>query len=40
MGARVSRAANIFSVAMMAMITPAPAAARYISKKPFLSVLT
>ena len=39
-GARVSRAASILSVAMVAIIAPAPAAALYIPKKPFLSLLT
>ena len=34
------RAVNIFKVDMVAIMTPAPAAALYIDQKPFLSVLT
>ena len=40
MGAKTIRADNILSVAMVAIITPAPAADLYIDQKPCLSVLT
>ena len=39
-GAMLKRADRILSVAIVAIITPAPAADLYIPKKPFLSVLT
>ena len=39
-GAMIIRADKIFSVAMVAMMTPAPAADLYMAKKPCLSVLT
>ena len=39
-GARTKREARVFKVAIMAIKTPAPAAALYMLQKPSLSVLT
>ena len=39
-GAMTIRADKVLSVAIMAIITPAPAADLYMAKKPCLSVLT